>query len=231
MRFLKKKVFGKMAVMPPQHESSDEERFMPPPVIEVKPVIQAKPAPILKPATKAVNTQPAKKVTIKKEFLEQIHTSVMPMGSTMPMGGSAQSMMADAQSLAGTNPNTKNIVKNYGKAMCSFAAADMSFQYLLPLAKRENIKTDRFREYFRCKKELVGSIESFRNLYIEDDTDNEEIKAFKRVFKEISMIFIKFFSVNWIFNGKLTQKQAHLKYRFKMLRRIKNPELFTYLKG
>jgi len=61
--------------------------------------------------------------------------------------------------------------------------------------------------------------------------DSAEVAAYKRVFQGLSIIFVKFFSVNWIFSGKLFNKLAHLQCRLKILRRIKNPEHFTYFKG
>jgi len=126
---------------------------------------------------------------------------------------------------------TKNIVKNYGKALCSFASSNLCVPYLESYIKNKDIDIDRFMHFFRCRKELIGNIESFKSLFIPSEEDNQEIQIFKKAFQEVSIIFIKYFSVNWIYHGKLTQKEAHLKYRFKMLRRIKNPENFTHLKS
>lgn len=217
MRFLKTKVFSKMALRPHHHSESSEEEREP----EVERVEQ--PTPI-KPIEAEIIDNPLPKIIEPPKKPESSETIVDVKKSSI-------SLTSESQSQAVMHDNTKNIVKNYGKAMCSFAASHLAVEYLQPLALQEKIRVDRFKEYYRCKKELLGSIESFRNLYIEDDSDQEEVKAFKRVFKQISIIFINYFSVNWIFNGKLTQKQAHLKYRYKMLRRIKNPELFTYLKA
>jgi len=80
------------------------------------------------------------------------------------------------------------------------------------------------------KKETTNSMESLRKLLIEEEGDTQLDVVTKAVFKEVSIIFMKYFAVNWIFSGKLVHKTAHLKFRFKMLRRIKNPEYFTYLK-
>jgi len=60
-----------------------------------------------------------------------------------------------------------------------------------------------------------------------DTNDEEEIRNIKCLFKEMAEIFIKYFSVNWIFSGRLQYKKEHLKYRFNLLRRLRNPELFT----
>ena len=129
--------------------------------------------------------------------------------------------------------NSKNIVKNYGKALCSFASSSIAAPYLKDIIQKHGyffVNTSAFMDYIKGKKEGVHSIESLRNLLVGNDDDSQEVKAYKKLFQEISIIFLKYFSVNWIFGGKLMHKKAHLKFRFKMLRRVKNPEHFTYLK-
>jgi len=127
--------------------------------------------------------------------------------------------------------SAKNIIKNYGRALQNFAISNMVMPYLAPLIQREQVLLKDFRKFFYSKKKQVRSIAGLRSLLLVSREDDNQTAAFKRIFKEISIIFIKFFSVNWIFSGKLLNKIAHLKCRFKMLRRIKNPENFTYLKG
>jgi hypothetical protein len=61
--------------------------------------------------------------------------------------------------------------------------------------------------------------------------DSAQLAAFKRIYKRIGEIFIKFYSVNWIFNGRLNYKDAHLKFRNRMLRRLKNPDSFNHIKS
>jgi len=129
--------------------------------------------------------------------------------------------------------NSKNIVKNYGKALCSFASSVTAVPYIENIISNRSflyIKRDSFMDYIKDKKEGIHSIESLRRLLVENTDDNKEIRAYKKLFQEISIIFLKYFSVNWIFGGKLMHKNAHLKFRFKMLRRVQNPEHFTYLK-
>jgi hypothetical protein len=63
-----------------------------------------------------------------------------------------------------------------------------------------------------------------------DFRDNEKVKSFKKAFQELTEIFVKYFSVNWILNSKLQYKIEYLKCRYKILRRIKNPHLFAYFK-
>ena len=133
--------------------------------------------------------------------------------------------------MAKGSTSAKNIIKNYGRALQNFAISNMVLPYLTPLIQRENVTLKDFRKFFYSKKKQVRSIAGLRALLLVQDDDDENSRAYKKIFREISIVFIKFFSVNWIFSGKLLNKIAHLKCRFKMLRRIKDPENFTYLKG
>ncbi len=139
-------------------------------------------------------------------------------------------MISEGKELKGAT-SAKNIIKNYGRALQNFATSHMVVPYLLPKIESEQVSLKDFRKFFYSKKKQVRSIAGLRSLLLITPGDDRQTAAFKKIFREISIIFIKFFSVNWIFSGKLLNKIAHLKCRYKMLRRIKNPETFTYLKG
>jgi len=131
--------------------------------------------------------------------------------------------------------NSKNIVKNYGKALCAFACSNIAVPYVENIISKENDKNANvsvagFVAFIKAKKESINSIESLRRMLITEGEEKEDVQMYKKVFQEVSIIFLKYFAVNWIFGGKLMHKNAHLKYRFKMLRRIQDPEHFTYLK-
>jgi len=66
-------------------------------------------------------------------------------------------------------------------------------------------------------------------LVIDESQDSEEVKAFKGLFKESCRAFLKYFWVNWIYNSKLENRSKYLTYRGRLLRRVENPEWFTYL--
>jgi len=129
--------------------------------------------------------------------------------------------------------STKNIVKNYGRAICNFILSPVSRLYLDEIIRKDhsNILAERFISYINERKESIDCIERLKNLLIQREDDDEEEAAFKSIFKKLGEIFIKYFSVNWIYSGRLTYKQAHVDFRFKMLRRLRNPENFTYLKA
>lgn len=126
--------------------------------------------------------------------------------------------------------DTKNITINYGKAIISFATSSLALPYLKPLLQRFEITLGDFISFISPSKSGIGSIGSLRNLLLIFQDDLERVVACKKVFRLIGEIFIKFFSVNWIIHGKVVHKMTYLKYRSKMLRRIQNPEYFTYIR-
>jgi len=126
--------------------------------------------------------------------------------------------------------STKNIVINYGKAIAAFASSDLAIPYLADLIKDEEFSYDGFVKFIIGAKETIGGIASLRSLLLENENENEEIKRYKKVLRMIGEVFIKYFSVNWIVHGRMTHKIVYLKYRTRMLRRIQNPEYFTYIR-
>jgi len=127
--------------------------------------------------------------------------------------------------------SSKNIVKNYGRAICSFIISDLGVPYLTPILVRERVRLEELRTFISNEKERIDGISSFRRLLLPNESDEAQVIAFKNILKEMSVVFIKYFSVNWIFNGRLRDRLAHLKCRYKMLRRVRDPCHFTYLKN
>ena len=125
---------------------------------------------------------------------------------------------------------TKTVVKNYGKAMASFAASSLAVPYLSSLLEEEGVRLDDFVRYVSAGKESIEGIDTLRSLILVKENDDEQVAKCKRVFQKVAEIFIKNFSLNWIYGGRMGNKKVHVMFRFKMLRRIQNPELFTYLK-
>lgn len=126
---------------------------------------------------------------------------------------------------------TKNVVRNYGNAIAAFAISPLSVPYLKEKVSSEKVSVQEFQNFFSKRKESITNILNFRGLLQEYQEDDEFLRSCKRIFRYIAEVFLKYFSVNWIFEGKMMYKLDHLKYRGKLLRRIKHPELFTYLKG
>jgi len=123
-----------------------------------------------------------------------------------------------------------NIMKNYGRAMTNFALSTTARYYLVTIATRNDVSLQDFSEYIRRKKKSANCIKQIRRMLPLDEDENDEEFKLKKVFQELCVVFLKFFSVNWLYSSKIAEKVQHLKYRFKILRRVQNPQYFTYLK-
>ena len=124
-----------------------------------------------------------------------------------------------------------NVMKNYAAAMITFALSKHSDLYLKKLPVIRRLPLTVFRQMLNLRKQNVHCIKSFRELIFIEDDDSDDIMVFKALFQEACKIFLKYFSVNWIYNSKLSDKFKYLKYRMKLLRRVQNPAKFTYLES
>jgi len=126
----------------------------------------------------------------------------------------------------------KNIIKNYARAMLNFALSTISFPYLETLIRTEKgVSIESFQAFLDEKKDEITSIRKLREILLATEDDGEAVSGCKRVFKELCLIFIRDFSVNWIYHSKVSDKLTHVKYRFKILRRVQSPVFFTYLES
>ena len=130
----------------------------------------------------------------------------------------------------------EKIVRNYAKALVSFASCTMAVPYLTAIIHKEEncgnkLDVKLFQRYIKTKKQKTVNISRLRALLLVQARDSDTTKMYKHLFSEISVVFIKYFAVNWIFSGRVKYREDHLKYRLKMLRRIRNPEYFTYLRN
>ena len=125
---------------------------------------------------------------------------------------------------------TKNIMKNFGRAICSFTLDPISDEYLELILKERGISLSEFRNYTQGLKDKINNIQNFRDSLLPGPSDQEQLVKIKAAFQKIAMIFMKYFSVKWIFTSRIGHKLEHLKYRFKIIRRIQAPEKFVYLK-
>lgn len=126
---------------------------------------------------------------------------------------------------------TKNIVKNYGNAMIGFVISPISLPYLERFAAEQRITVNEVHKYYSKRKGTISGIKTLRHMLDIKADDSEQERRLKTVFRLLSIVFVKYYSVNWIFSGKLKHKLAHLKFRFSILRRVQNPSTFTYLKN
>lgn len=170
------------------------------------------------------------KLSVKPEDTKMFITRSSSASTTYSESALPSSLEFAKNSTKSIN-SAKNIVKNYGRAFASFALSSLSEPYLPKFLDENFLSVDDFREFVTINKDSIDGISTLRDMLLIKKDNTEVVKRCKKVFMEVAVIFIKFFSVNWIFHSKVYNKDAHLKFRFKMLRRVKQPEFFTYLKG
>ena len=126
--------------------------------------------------------------------------------------------------------NCENIIKNYGRAMTNFALSPLALPYLKTILPKSGSDLPAFLNFIKKKKKSANCIKKLREILPSGANQGAPNYAEKLAFQELCVVFLKFFCANWLFNSKIDNKTAHLAYRFKILRRIKNPDHFTYLK-
>ena len=126
---------------------------------------------------------------------------------------------------------SNNIMKNYCRGIINFSLSNLAITYLIPLLQKHQIELQTFRKFIQAKKSKINCIKQLRQMLLVTPNDNAVTASVKSIFKDLTIIFLKFFAPNWIYNTKIIDKFAHLKFRFKILRRVKEPLHFTYLQG
>jgi len=122
-----------------------------------------------------------------------------------------------------------NVMKNYAGAMIHFARSRLAEPYISRSPLIQEMPRQTFWQILRSKRKSTTCIKSFRELLLVESSDSQETRNFKCLFQELCQVFLKYFSVNWIYHSRLNDKSKYLKYRMRLLRRVQNPEQFTYL--
>ena len=171
-----------------------------------------------------------KKNNIPKASLSlELHSVCSTSASSNPSVGETprRKNSSGSQELQVSN----NIMKNYCRGIINFSLSRLAISYLLPLLKKHQVELESFRRFIQAKKSKINCIKQLRQMLLVTPNDNAVTASVKSIFKDLTIIFLKFFAPNWIYNTKIIDKFAHLKFRFKILRRVKEPLYFTYLQG
>jgi len=124
----------------------------------------------------------------------------------------------------------KNVIQNYFNAIKNFCLDGLADPYLKDEFESEHDIAS-FKEFVRENESELKTISRIRDLLcIDIEQDDDPTMLYKQMLRFSGMIFIKFFSVNWIFSSRLGYKTSHLKYRGAVLRRIENPDSMTGIK-
>ena len=122
----------------------------------------------------------------------------------------------------------KNMIKNYGKKCAYFAISDEGINLINDQVNENEISL--FKLFIKNRITGITNICSFRDMLLVKKDDTIEISKFKKAFQCVSEIFISNYATKWIFNSpRIRDVKGHLFARFKMLRRVRNPEYFTYI--
>jgi len=119
--------------------------------------------------------------------------------------------------------NFQSLMKNIAKALVMFILSELAPPYLDQIQRtdNENFEIVSFLDYIKTQREYVNHLKCFKSLFFSSNGENESEVIYKRVCRKMAIIFLKYFSVNWIFQSKLSNKQAYLRVRFKLLRQIR----------
>jgi len=118
----------------------------------------------------------------------------------------------------------KNVDLTCIKAIITFANSHTALPYIKVCLQQENLKfTDLISFITLTKERITNGVQSFWSLFLDDCCHDPKTEACKRIFQNLSQVFIDNFSVEWIMQSKLVHKDAYLKYRQKMLKKIQNP--------
>lgn len=119
---------------------------------------------------------------------------------------------------------TKNIPKNYGKAIVSFIENNKELVKRV-LSKFSSMTYISFMNILRARKNKINSIADLRSFWLESDDDE-----FPKIARILSNVFLRHFSLEYIFNSRISNFSGHVKYRARLIEALRDPEHFTSIK-
>ncbi|CAD8089415.1 unnamed protein product [Paramecium sonneborni] len=120
--------------------------------------------------------------------------------------------------------DTKNITKNFSKAIISYIIQNKDIG--LKIMNYEQF--EEFVTILKDKKNQMTNIKQLRDLWVE--TNEMKSQQFNKAFRIFSEYFLKQQSVCYIYNSRIANTGWHLKYRYNLLRALREPENFKYIK-
>jgi len=125
----------------------------------------------------------------------------------------------------------KNCPKLFGKQLNSMARSNIHFNNKKEMLLKDPEKIKQFNTWLDNNVlNRLKNLKDFQNIWTIKEEDQD--KEFKETFKELSVMFFSKFSMRYIANSKIKnkeQKKLFVKLIPKYLRGIKNPESFNYM--
>lgn len=122
----------------------------------------------------------------------------------------------------------KNALKDYGRAICAFILSDSSKAYL-PKDSEKDFNLPEFREFIEKSRIQLTGVKGYKKVLLGKRKNSPRTFLYKKLFKKMALIFIKFYALGWIYSGKVKYKIEYVNIRHKLIAMISNPEMFTNL--
>lgn len=117
---------------------------------------------------------------------------------------------------AQTKNDTKNIPKNYGKAILSYILRSPKTRKLV---SNMGVNLSDFLIQIRKMKNKINSIDGLRKMWGSDDLENN----MKKCIRILSYQFMRKHCLRYIFHSKVRNFCTHIKYRQKLIEGIESP--------
>lgn len=82
-----------------------------------------------------------------------------------------------------------------------------------------------FMAILRARKRRINSIADLRSFWLESEEED-----FPKIARILSNIFLRFYSLEYIFNSRISNYAGHVKYRGRLVEALQNPHNFTSIK-
>lgn len=119
---------------------------------------------------------------------------------------------------------TKNIPKNFGKAIVSFIEKQERLTQAV-VSRFPGLDYAQFILEMRQRRRRINSIADLRALWLEAEN------RFAQPTRILSLIFLKKHSLPYIFHSRVTNYEGHIKYRYRLMEALKDPKNFTSIKS
>ena len=115
---------------------------------------------------------------------------------------------------------TKNIPKNYGKAIISFI--EKCKQRVSEICSHTGVPFEEFYEEMLETKKSINTIADLRRLWVD--------YKYAKCMRIVSGLFLRKYSMSYIFNSRISNFRSHIKYRHRICEAIKDPQKFRHIK-
>ena len=120
--------------------------------------------------------------------------------------------------------DTKNIPKNYGKAMLNYIQKNT--REIKKFISQHDVDLMELMIVVKEFKGKINTIHDLREMWGEQAKDDKV----KKCIRILSYHFMRMKCLPYIFNSRIRNYHTHIKYRKKMMEGIRDPEKFTKIK-